>query len=304
MAVFIMEKLIFTCIASASGLNLNVQMQAASIRKFAGNLSNSLIWVLVPSTEHEIPKEVKKKLSSLDVQIIPFPTDSEDMGNPFSEFVLAAATAESLANGKSEFLAWMGSDTLIIHEPKDMLLNKDKNLGYRPVHHTLVGSIYEESIDPFWELVYQKCNVPEEKIFPMKTHVDGNVLRPYFNAGFLIVRPEKGLLQSWWERFKELHRDPAFEGFYQKSRLYSIFIHQAVLAGVILSTLEKEELQELPFTYNYPLHLFDESPSEYRPQVINDLVTARFEEPETFEKIPLQEPLRSWITEQLRKSNN
>ncbi|MFX0114160.1 MAG: hypothetical protein ACFFB3_06405, partial [Candidatus Hodarchaeota archaeon] len=174
-----------------------------------------------------------------------------------------------------------------------------KNLGYRPVHHTLVGSIYSEPIDSFWELVYRKCDVSENKLFPMRTHVDHNTLRPYFNAGFLIVKPEKGLLQTWWNKFRELYCDPGFEEHYRKNELYLVFIHQAVLAGVILSVMDQQELQELPFSYNYPLHLYAESPEEYRPQNINDLITARYEGLETLEKVPIQEPLKSWLTKKI-----
>ncbi|MHA2246119.1 MAG: flavin reductase family protein [Candidatus Hodarchaeales archaeon] len=296
-----MEKLIFAYTSSAS--DLEAPILAASIREFAGILSDCPIWVLIPQSEKEIPKEIEKQLLSLDVQIIPYSVDS-DSKFPFARFVLAAATAESLVIEKTEFLVWLGSNTIIINEPKLFLLDKDKNLGYRPVHHTLIGSLYEKPIDPFWELIYRKCNVPEDKIFPMKTHVDNNALRPYFNAGFLITRPEKDLLQSWWNNYRKLYYDPCFTEFYEKDELYTIFIHQAVLSGVILSTMEKQELQELPFIYNYPLNLYFECPIALRPQNVNDLITARHEGferevPRWLEKIPLQDPFKSWLAEQL-----
>jgi hypothetical protein len=297
-----MEKLIFTCVSGISDLDVRVPILAASIRKFAGTLSDSPIWVFVPEQENGIPEKTKDQLSSLDIQVIPFAIDPDIRQFPFAALVLAAATAESLAKGKTELLAWVLSDTLVMNEPKHFLLAEGKNLGYRPVHHTLVGSIYGEPIDSFWELVYHKCKVSEDKLFPMKTHVDHNTLRPYFNAGLLIVRPEKGLLQAWWGRFKELYRDPAFEEHYEKNELYTIFIHQAVLAGVILSAMDQQELQELPFSYNYPLHLYAESPKEYRPQNINDLITARYEDLETLVKVPIQEPLKSWLKEKFSLS--
>jgi len=296
-----MEKVIFACMAPpyGSGLNLYVLLFAASIRTFAGTLSDSPIWVLVPKSENEISEQTKKQLVSLEVKVTPFEIDPDVSKFPFAGNVLAAATAESLAKENTTFLAWMGLDTLIIDEPTLFLLGEDKTAGYRPVHHTLIGSIYEEPPDPFWELIYQKCHVTEDKIFPMKTHVDHNTLRPYFNAGHLIVRPEKGLFQTWWDYFKKLYHDPCFEEYYEKNELYTIFIHQAVLTGVILSTTERQELQELPFTYNYPLHLYYESPRDMRPQNVNDLVTVRYEEPKVFEKIPFCDPLKSWLTDQV-----
>lgn len=293
-----MEKLIFACMAPArgSGLNSNVPLFAASIRTFAGTLSDCPLWVLIPQSEHEISEKTKKKLVSLDVTVIPFAIDPDVLNFPFAGYVRAAAAAESLAKKKTEFLAWMGLDTLTINEPTLFLLDEDKTVGYRPVHHTLIGSIYEEPLDPFWELVYRKCHVSEDKIFPMKTHVDHNTLRPYFNAGHVIVRPEKCLLHTWWDWFKKLHRDPCFEEYYKKDERYTIFIHQAVLTGVILSNVERHNLQELPFTYNYPLHLYDESPRDVRPQHVNDLVTVRYEEPHVLETIPFHDPLKSWLT--------
>ncbi|MFW9992886.1 MAG: hypothetical protein ACFFD4_12655 [Candidatus Odinarchaeota archaeon] len=294
-----MEKLIFTCLINFRGAELGAVLLTESIRRFAGTLSDCPVWALVPESEDNIAVEVREQLSSLGVQIFPYTADPDVLKFPFAGLVLAAATAESLAKEKTEFLAWMLPDTVVLNEPRHFLLDEGTNLGYRPVHHTLVGSIYGKPVDPFWELVYRKCNVSEDKIFPMKTHVDHNTLRPYFNAGCLVVRPERGLLQSWWSCFKELYHDPGFEEFYKKNRLYSIFIHQAVLAGVILSTMEKQELEELPFNYNYPLHLYEESPVEYRPQNVNDLITARYEKPQWLTKMPFEDPLKSWITDQL-----
>ncbi|MFX1283926.1 MAG: hypothetical protein ACFFB5_09735 [Promethearchaeota archaeon] len=293
-----MERLGFASVSRS--FDIETQIFVASIRQFAGNLSNSPIWVFSPRSEDEIPQKIKERFLSLDVKIIPFSTNPELREFPFTTYVRITAEAESFVKDKVEILTWLLPDTLIINAPKHFLLDRKKNLGYRPVHHTLVGSIYSEPIDPFWDLIYHKCNVSEDMIFPMKTHVDHNILRPYFNAGFLIVRPEKGLLQSWWKYFKELYRDPSFEEFYQKDKRYKIFMHQAVLAGVILSIMEKEELQELPFSYNYPLHLYHESPKDCRPQNINDLVTARYEEIEWLSKVPIQEPLKTWITEQIK----
>ncbi len=292
-----MKNLIFAF--NSSGKDPDILLMVASIRKFAGKLSNNPIWMLIPDTVNEIPIEIKEQLSSHKVQLISYKIDTDVINFPFAGYVFAAATAEITAENKTDILVWMNSDTLIINEPSDFLLNEDKNLAYRPVHHTLIGSVIDKPIDSFWNLIYEKCGVPESKIFPMKTHVDHNTLRPYFNAGCLVVRPEKGLFQSWWHSFKELYRDKSFRNFYEKDDLYAIFIHQAVLSGVILSSMEKYELLELPFSYNYPLHLYFESPIEYRPQNINDLITARFEKQKYLEDAPIHDPLKSWLKAQL-----
>ena len=133
---------------------------------------------------------------------------------PFAVKVFAAAAAESLARGQADYLAWMDSDSIVVSEPKALLLSDGKDLGYRPVDHTLIGSPYDAPIDRFWESIYRHCGVPESRgfPFPMVTSVDERRIRPYFNAGLLVVRPERGLLQSWRERFHRLYGEACFEG--------------------------------------------------------------------------------------------
>jgi flavin reductase (DIM6/NTAB) family NADH-FMN oxidoreductase RutF len=291
-----MEELIFAYFSD--GLNPKDLMLGASIREFAGSLSDNPIWVLIPKEKNQIPIEMKNIFLSLNVNLIPFSIENEP-DFPFIDHVLAAATAESLAKDNTALLAWLGSKTIIFNEPNQFLLDKEITLGYRPVHHTNVGSFYDEPIDPFWKLVYEKCSVSGDKIFPMKTHVDHNKLRPYFNAGCLVVRPERSLMQSWWTEYKKLHDHHSFKEFYEKNYLYSIFIHQAILSGVILSTFERKELRELPFTYNYPLNLYYQCPIAYRAENINELITVRYEDPQDFKNAPIQDPYKGWFLDHM-----
>jgi hypothetical protein len=166
-----------------------------------------------------------------------------------------------------------------------------------------MGSRYDEPLDAFWTLIYRYCNVPETRVFPMMTHVDGTRIRPYFNAGLLVTRPERHLLQGWHDVFFRVYQEPSFQKSYQKDERYAVFIHQAVLSGVILSTLETGEIQELPPTYNYPLHLHAQDVTDHRPSCLEELVTFRHEgfyaDPEWINKMPAGEPLKQWIAKRL-----
>ncbi|NPD89582.1 MAG: hypothetical protein HGN29_12755 [Asgard group archaeon] len=289
---------------ASNGTNPETFILVESIRKFAGIFSESPIWLITTKAEEEIPIRCRAQLKMYDVKIIHFELDSEILQFPFTESTFAASTAESFAIGKTKFLVWLGTNSLIINEPREFLLKTEKNLGCRPVHHTLIGSLYYQPIDEFWELIYSKCEVPEERIFPMQTHVDGNVLRPYFNSGFLIVRPERKFLDTWWKRYKEIYKDPDFKKFYDRNSLYVTFIHQAVLSAEILSNFKKEELEILPFNYCYPINLYEESLPEFRPQNTNELITARYYlekllKQEGFKQIPFHEPFKSWFKKKL-----
>ena len=304
-----MNKIVFVTITSADGEDIQAPLLAASIRKFGGNLAEQPIWVLVPTKDKELPEKLLADFESLNVTIIPFSCDSDELTFPFTAFVCAAAKAEMLAKNTMELLVWMDSNSFILNEPSEFLLEEGRILGYRPVHHTLIGSEYSKPLDSFWQLLYSKLGVSEDIIFPMKTHVDGNILRPYINSGFIVLRPEKGLFQSWWDTYKELYKEPEFQEYYQKDSLYTTFIHQAVLSSIILTKLNREELYELPFSYNYPLHLYSDSSPEFQPDNLNEMVALRYymdklQKPEWLDPLPFYDPHKSWVIEKLKKNQS
>jgi len=298
------HKLIFTSIVFPSkSSEQNALLLTESIRAFAGSLSKNPIWCFVPNSGKQLSTSVKNKLLGMNITLMPFDVDYDILRFPFMAQILAATLAESMARDETDIIAWLGTNTIVLQEPKEFLLKDEKNLGYRPVHHTLIGSRYDEPLDPFWTLIYRYCEVPMNRIFPMTTHVDGTRIRPYFNAGLLITRPEKHLLTVWHDTFFRVYKEPIFQKFYQQDNRYTVFMHQAVLAGVILSTLATDDMQELPPKYNYPLHLHAEDATEDRPSSLEELVTFRhegfYEDTEWIKKMPAKETLKQWIAERL-----
>ena len=232
--------------------------------------------------------------------------DPEVAKFPFCAWIQSAALAEELAEEKAELIAWIAINSFFINEPKEFLLDEEKNLGYRPVHHKLIGLLFDEPLDTFWKIIYDKFSVTDDLVFPMKTHMDGNTLKPYFNSGFLVTRPKIGLFRKWWKYYEEMHNDPIFYDFYKQDDKYVTFIHQAILSAIILTTFKKEELYEFPFDYNYPMNLFEEMDDKYKVDSINELVHSRIYvskllPPEKLEKIPISGELKNWLLQKLSK---
>ncbi len=298
------EQLIFTTVLfPRKESETNALLLVESIRTFAESLSKNPIWVLTPESSQDLSNSTKTRLEDLDVEIIPFAMDESKLPFFFADTIQAIAFAEALAERDTSLLAWLDSNTLVLNDPKEFLLPEDKSLGFRPVHHTLIGSRYKDPLDPFWTEIYEFYQVPQDRIFPMVTHVDTTQIRPYFNAGILVTRPTNRLFRIWHDTFFELYKKPPFQRFYQQNKRYKVFIHQAALSGVILSMFPMGELHELPKTYNYPLHLFEEDVSNTRPTTIEDLVTVRHEgfyrDQDWLDKIPAQEFLKKWISKKL-----
>jgi hypothetical protein len=292
-----MEQIVFGSLAASPASFRKIRMLLDSLKAFGGELSGSPVVVLYPDSL-DFAVENANLLKSPDVQMTPFPISREEMDFPLAVVAIGAAAAENAVAGKAENLVWLLEDTLVLRSPSALVLPAWAQYAYRPVHHTNIGSVWKAPPDDFWSAIYRHCKVEPNHLFPMDTCVRDNTIRPYFNAGCQVTRPQNGLFSRWCESFRRLYRHPDFKPFFANP-LCKIFMHQAVLAGVVLSSLSPAQLHELPESYNYPLHLHGEYPPEFRPAKLNDLVTCRYETFGELQKIlafiAVDGPIRAWI---------
>jgi hypothetical protein len=299
------HKLIFcSVIYPGPHAEINSLLLAESIRAFGGELSDSPIYFFTPDCGKQLSQAAQKQLQKLDVQISSFDIDREELDFFFMGQVVGLAQAEKTCAGHAHLLAWLDANTILLREPKEFDLPDGRSFGYRPVHHLLIGSRFDQPLDLFWTQIYHFCHVRIERVFPMRPVVEDILMRPYFNAGILLVRPDRGLLSKWCDTFHELYLEPVFKSFYEQDQRYAIFMHQAILAGVVLTHLEPEEYLELPETYNYPIHLFEQDKTSRRPTTIDKMVTIRhegfYQDAGWDQKIPTSAGLKEWLAEKIR----
>ena len=302
-----MKDLIFAILLGTGEAENDALRLARSIRTFGGEFCFNPIWLLSQMRAEELSEATRQELFPIGVRLITFDINAAGSEFPFAAYVMAAGLAEGLAQGETSCLVMLAADTLILQPPRELLLSPGKSFGGGPVHLKLLGSRFSDPIDDFWELIYHSCKVDQERIFSMQTVVDEQLVRAYFNAGLLVVRPERGILRSWQSDFENLYRLPEFEQFYQLSDLYKIFMHQAVLAGSVLSSLKPGDIQQFPFETNYPLHLHSRVPVRRRPTNLNQLVSCRFEDfnqvfinQDADGLIQIDKPLKDWLQAQVK----
>jgi hypothetical protein len=232
-----------------------------------------------------------------------FEIDPGWQGIPFATKVAASAVAEELSGEQGRLLVWLDPDTIFFRQPDEMLLPKGKALACRPVDHQLIGSPVDQPLDRFWLDVYRLCGVSESRLFTMTTSADEVPIRPYINAGCLVVRPEFGLLQAWRQRFDQALVSALFEPYFQQDILYRIFLHQAILSGVLLSLLSEDQIHILSHLVNYPMHMHTRYPTDRRPARMNDLISGRydtfFDDSQWPASFASDEPLRHWLADRL-----
>jgi hypothetical protein len=296
-----MHKMIFACFAAGNQDALQALLLAESIRTFAGEFSELPFWLMLPKEKERLSRQLILKVEQLQVELHSFEIDPRAASFPFAGKTIASAAAEIVSEGMCIQLVWMDHNALVVNPVDPLVLTSGVRFGYRPVDHLLVGSPFDKPLDPFWEFVYQVCGVNQADIFPMLTSTDQVQMRPYFNAGMLVVRPGDRLLRRWRDIFLEIYQDKHLLEFYDKNRLYKIFTHQAILAGCVLSSFRRQEMNELPYLVNYPLHMHTQYPPALQPSSLNQMVSFRYEgffsKPGWQELIQVDPPLKDWLEE-------
>ncbi|MBN1426096.1 hypothetical protein JXA88_16220 [Candidatus Fermentibacteria bacterium] len=254
----------------------HIRLMVESLRAFGGKLHQAPVRVYLPPTLIPLDGKAEKSFRELSVDFRVSQAPDDALRFPFSRKVFAAAQAEGEAEGHATTLVYLDEDTIILDEPTGFELTSG-TLAYRPVMHQNIGSVYDAPLDEFWERVYEKLEVPPRAVFPMPTVADGKVLRPYFNAGLLVVNPEAGLLRQWAKDFPVLYRDSVFVDWCRADKFKAIFLHQAALSATILCTVSRDSMTLLPDGYNYPV-FFDEMFVANRPfDSLEGVITTRHE---------------------------
>lgn len=269
--------IVFACYGESNPEITQITNMIRSLRTFGGSFKEAPVWVYFPEDFTDRDTSLLKKLNALDVTLKTSVTPEDSQYFYFSGKVFAASKAEEDACSTADVLVWMDSDTLILKEPLLFNLPKGIAFGYRPVMHKLIGSAYGDPPDEFWQTIYQEFSLPDSAFYPMTTPGDQQTIRPYFNAGLLVVRPEKGILRQWTRNFQKLYKNSFFVNQCRQDKYKRIFLHQTALVPAVLKLTKKTECIEFPETVNYPL-FFKKMFGATRPfDDINDAVTIRYE---------------------------
>ena len=298
-----MDEIAFGLFAETGKPEMEAVLLAKSLRRFGGLNRLAPMHIFVPGNRPFSGKNLVL-LSDLDINVHTVEIPETILNFPFAAKALAAGIFESQEGSSKNLLVWMDRDSLIINDPHDLILPAGKLVGYRPVDHCLIGSLWNLPKDTFWETVYDHFNLTDERTFPMITSVDRVEIRPYFNAGMLVVRPPAGLLQTWSQALINNMNLQIFEKFYLENALYRVFIHQVVLSVILIQRLEIDQFMALPYKVNYPLHMHSQYPADLKVNNLNELITCRhdgfFEKNDWKAGISIKAPLSSWLKENIQ----
>jgi hypothetical protein len=278
-------------------------MLVKSLRDFGGDYADLPVWVYVPERQ-PLTGPAWDALQALDVEMVPFLIDEDFRRFPFAGKTLAAAVAEERAEKEGLLLAWHDRTGLIRGAPVDFNLPEGIAAAFRPTDIANIGAPYGEPLPEFWRLILEQFNLSREDLPPITTAIDQKRLHLYVNAGLLVVRPEKHLLQTWAANLQKTYDLPKYKPFYEEDQACAIFMHQAALTAAVAQRTLPEERLILPNTYLFSVDNFFDYPEDMQPESLDQIVTGRFHEffalPDWQSKVIASPELIKWFQTQLQ----
>lgn len=184
--------------------------------------------------------------------------------------VAAAAYVEK--EYSHELLVILDSDTVFLRQPDKIQLSPNVDVAVRPVDvKGMCTSGPGDPFDRYWRELCYCCDVDYNEIPWIESFVDRQRIKASYNGGLIIVRGKLGVLQRWASFFFSAVR-AGLTPYEKEWRLRSGVSwvdstaskfwgsNQAALSLAIWSTTQRVE--QLPPTYNYPLHQHAQIDSE------------------------------------------
>lgn len=255
------------------------ELLVGSLRSFGGALKGSSVACMVRGDASSVEPALRARLEALGCELVGFAPDPRIDGLPLAAKVGAAAAAERLAMGRADVLVWMDPDTVVAREPSELLLPAGAVAAASPVHHRLVGLPWGREPDDYWKAVYAAVGTDPEGAFPMLTVADREPVATYVNAGLVSARPGAGLFAAWRDGLAAACADQATLAAIAGNELRTLFLHQAALAAAVVATAGPSGFRELSYGYDYPLHMHAACPAALAPRKLDDLYTARYDDP-------------------------
>lgn len=257
----------FIACAEKGYLEDQVVLLCRSIRRFTGRYASSSIYTFQPREGMEISHDTLNLLKGMNVNHITEPINRLYPNYPIGNKIFVCAWAEK--NLTEDVLVFLDSDTMFCNEPEAFDLSDNTIVAIRPVDKKGRGSRGEDDMnDSYWQTLYELCGIQDRPF--IRTTIDQDYIRAYFNAGLIVCRRSSGIFQRWKRFFLTLMEASHIPTKAAKKELVLNNMDQLSLSASISDRMDSVKI--LDERYNYPLPLRSINKSDMSTAQLSSLI--------------------------------
>jgi hypothetical protein len=295
--------LVFVLVVEAGNLEGQAALLIESIRGFTGPFRDSPIWVVQPRPGRAISQTTLDIFFQHNVVFVSSHLNKTWQNFGYANKVYAAAFVEDHVADTAGTLVFLGSDTLFLHPPDQLVLRADEVVAVRPVEGTrTLASPADQPLSDYWSLLLQIAGVAPSQVWDVMTAVCQHRIRAYFQGDMLAVRPSRGLFRQWRANLERCSSKDISNRFHASTPEYCN-LEQALFAATVMANTSRLEVRILDWRYHYPLPQHDALSAATRATFLDDLVTVHYHKAfydlNWMKKLDVREPVKSWLLQRL-----
>lgn len=275
----------------------SVKGMVKSIRDNAGEYSDCRIYIVMAN-----PDEITgRSLVGEKVEIITLEIDRGVLDYPLAVKAFAASGVEELVKQKHKTLVWFDPGVIVLNSLEALDLKGESDVAFRPVSLVNnIGIVPGTEPNDYWNPIYRANKLNYRTVQIIETVVDGVKIQPYFNCEIYSINPALGICREWAAQLSEFLKDENYQMNVCTTPHRRLFLHQAVLSGIVASRVKVNRIKEIPITASYPFTQHDQLAECKKVSSLNILSAVIFDYawsriPTWMNKIAINEPLRSWL---------
>jgi len=276
-----------------------VKALVSSIREFGGKYRDCPIYIVLGDTAN-FPGN---SLTGQNIELIPLEMRPTFHDYPLAYKAFAMAQVEKIVGKQIRTLIWMDPGVIVLNSIDALVLDKNYDVVVRPV--TLSNNIgLKPGANPndYWMPIYAETGLNDKILPTITTLADEVEIQPYYNCEVYAVNPRLGLCQKWAQILTRRLGDKPYQDSVCTTFTRKLFLHQAVLSGVISANVKPTRIKALPLTHGYPFIQHERLPKAKQVMKLNELSVVIFDyawqqTPNWLNKIPVDEPLKSWLSD-------
>lgn len=291
------DKTVLVSFVSSHEQERAVNALIQSVRERGGACRSSRIYVL-----NSDPAEFScRSLRQDNVQVLPLQMPQSLRDYPLALKAFAAAQVERIVADRVDTLVWLDPGVIVLKPLSDLELSDDYDVAVRPV--TLANTIGippHSAPNEYWQPIYRRLRIDYRTLPSLETVADSVPIQPYYNCEVFAFNPGIGLARRWAELLRELIQDENYQKNICNTFLRRLFLHQAVLSGLISSRIRPDRIKPLPLDSAYPFSQHERLPAGKKAAAMCDLSVAIFDstwsqDPAWMNRMVIDSELKDWL---------
>ncbi|MBD2778377.1 hypothetical protein ICL16_41635 [Iningainema sp. BLCCT55] len=173
-----------------------------SLRRWGGKFASAPIFAVTPRFGPPLTHKTRQLLEDLQVQYLRFQKKSNYPWNTYLNKLYALQAVEQRV--KSECVAWLDSDLLVLNEPDQLTLNQEESFAACAPDKNIGTTGVDDPHEPYWREICKYIGLDIEDLPWIKTEQEGIRIRLYWNSGLFVYRRSTNFAEHYLQTFFQM----------------------------------------------------------------------------------------------------